>query len=144
MVKQINFDMDGTIADFYGVENWLDDLVNERIRPYVEAKPLLNMNSLAKSLNRLIKCGYSVNIISWTSKCGSREYNEAVAEAKKRWLAKHLASVKFTNIIVIPYGEPKQNHGNGILFDDEEPNRKNWNGIAYDEKNILNILKGLN
>ena len=25
----INFDMDGTIADFYGVENWLDYLMEE-------------------------------------------------------------------------------------------------------------------
>ena len=33
MVKAINFDMDGTLCDFYGVDNWLAYLVNkERIR----------------------------------------------------------------------------------------------------------------
>ena len=36
----INFDMDGTIADLYGEENWLDDLINERTTPYANAKPL--------------------------------------------------------------------------------------------------------
>lgn len=141
MMKEINFDMDGTIANLYGEENWLNDLINERTTPYENAKPMLNMNSLARILNRLIANGYSINIISWTSKNGTKEYNARVETAKKNWIAKHLKSVQFTAIKVIPYGEPKQNHGNGILFDDEEQNRKNWNGIAYDEKNIIKILK---
>jgi hypothetical protein len=141
MMKEINFDMDGTIANLYGEENWLNDLINEKTTPYENAKPMVNMNSLARILNRLIANGYSVNIISWTSKNGTKEYNARVETAKKNWIAKHLKSVQFTAIKVIPYGEPKQNHGNGILFDDEEQNRKNWNGIAYDEKNIIKILK---
>ena len=33
MTKAIYFDMDGTIADLYAVENWLDDLINFRPRP---------------------------------------------------------------------------------------------------------------
>lgn len=140
-MKEINFDMDGTIANLYGEENWLNDLINERTTPYENAKPMVNMNSLARILNRLIANGYSVNIISWTSKNGTKEYNARVETAKRNWIAKHLKSVQFTAIKVIPYGEPKQNHGNGILFDDEEQNRKNWNGIAYDEKNIIKILK---
>ena len=28
MIREINFDMDGTLADFYGVENWLSYLVS--------------------------------------------------------------------------------------------------------------------
>ena len=32
--KQIWFDMDGTIADLYGVNGWLDDIVNERADAY--------------------------------------------------------------------------------------------------------------
>lgn len=143
MIKEINFDMDGTIANLYGEENWLDDIINERVNPYANAKPLINMNALARVLNRLIREGYSVNVISWTAKNGKANYNKAVAEAKAEWLSKHLSSVKFNNVYVIPYGEPKENYGNGILFDDEKPNRDNWNGIAYDEKNIIEILRGL-
>ncbi len=140
-MKNIYFDMDGTIANLYGVNGWLDDILNESVRPYVEAKPLVNMNSLARVLNHLVRNGYTVNVISWTAKNGSNEYNEAVAEAKRRWLAKHLGSVKFENVFVVPYGTPKQNYGYGVLFDDEKPNRDNWNGEAFDEKNILEILK---
>ena len=44
MNKAIFFDMDGTIADLYGVDGWLDDLRAERVRPYAEAKPLVNLS----------------------------------------------------------------------------------------------------
>ena len=141
MMKEICFDMDGTIADLYAVDNWLEYLIHEQTTPYEMARPMVNMNSLARVLNRLTREGYAVKVISWTAKNGSNEYNEAVAEAKRKWLAKHLKSVQFSEVVVIPYGTPKQNFGKGILFDDEKPNRDNWNGVAYDEKNILEVLK---
>ena len=143
MTRQINFDMDGTIADLYGVNGWLNDLNNEDVKPYNEAKPMVNMNVLARLLNKLINQGYVVNIISWTSKNGSEDYNARVAEAKRAWIKKHLRSVKFSNVFVIPYGTAKQNYGVGILFDDEEANRNAWNGMAYDEKKIMEVLKAL-
>ena len=142
-MTNIYFDMDGTIANLYGVTGWLEDLINEDTRPYMEAKPLINMNALAHVLNRLIRNGYSVNVISWTSKGGTPEYNKAVEIVKRAWLKKHLASVKFDNINIIPYGTPKSTCGNGILFDDEEQNRNEWNGTAYNEKNIIEVLKSL-
>lgn len=139
----IYFDMDGTIADLYGVENWLEDLLHEDVRPYREARPLVDMRVLARQLNRLIRAGYSINIISWTSRNGSDSYNEEVRRAKIRWLAKHLRSVQFDNIEVIPYGTPKELYGSGILFDDEEKNREAWGEGAYTEKEIFEILKKL-
>ena len=54
----INFDMDGTIADLYGVENWLDYLLNENTYPYEYAEPLLPLSVLARKLNALQKAGY--------------------------------------------------------------------------------------
>ena len=65
---RICFDMDGTIADLYGVENWLDYLIAEDVKPYAEAKVLVNMNSLARRLNTLQRNGYEIVIISWLSK----------------------------------------------------------------------------
>lgn len=137
----IYFDMDGTIADLYGVENWLEDLLHEDVRPYREAKPLVNLSQLARLLNRLTANGNTINIISWTSRGGSDEYNKAVEQVKKAWLEKHLKSVKFSTIMVLPYGTPKQEHGNGILFDDEEQNRTAWGKGAYTEKEIFTVLK---
>lgn len=140
---EINFDMDGTIADLYGVENWLEDLVNENVRPYAEAKPLVRMATLARWLNKLQKNGCEINVISWLAKNGSETYNAEVIEAKKAWLSKHLPSVHWNNIKIVAYGTPKETLGNGILFDDEEANRNNWNGIAYNVNNILEVLRNL-
>ena len=146
MNKAIFFDMDGTIADLYGVDGWLDDLRAERVRPYVEARPLVNLSRLARRLNRLVAGGYSVNIISWTSRGGSPEYNEAVAAAKLEWLARHMPSVKWDNVFIIPYGTPKSTCGCGVLFDDEKPNRDEWGAGAFKPEKIfeiLGILRGL-
>lgn len=139
----IYFDMDGTIADLYGVSNWLEELLHESVKPYQEAKPLVNLSALARLLNKLIANGNTVNIISWTSKNGSEKYNKAVTKAKIEWLEKHLKSVKFTSIEIIPYGTPKELYGNGILFDDEEYNRIQWGNGAYTEKEIFTVLKRL-
>ncbi len=143
MMKQINFDMDGTITNLYGVENWLEYLVNGDPTPYTVAKPMVNMAILARYLNRLIANGWEVNIISWLAKNSNDEYDELVTNAKIKWLKTHLKSVHFTNINIVAYGTFKENLGKGILFDDEENNRKYWKGEAYDEKNILEILKNL-
>ena len=140
----INFDMDGTIADLYGVENWLDYLIAENTRPYAIAKPLVNLSALARKLNALQRMGYNLAVISWLSKSGSTEYNEAVTAVKMAWLAKHLPSVHWDRVTIVPYGTPKENFcfsPMDILFDDEERNRNNWTGRAYGVENILEILR---
>ena len=143
---RICFDMDGTIADLYSVEGWLENLIAEDVRPYREAKVMLNMNSLARQLNKLQKEGHEIVVISWLSKCGSVEYDEKVTATKKAWLKKHLNSVKFDEINIVRYGTNKAQFASSnqdILFDDEENNRINWTGKAYDVSNILEILKNL-
>lgn len=140
-MNKIWFDMDGTIANLYGVEGWLDDLENERVRPYQEAKPLLNLQVLARRLNNLQKQGYEIGIISWLSKSGTDEYNQKVKEVKLKWLRTHLGSVQFNEIHIVEYGTPKESLGQGVLFDDEERNRIAWGQGAYDVDNILEILK---
>lgn len=142
----INFDMDGTIADLYGVDNWLEYLINEDVYPYANAQPMLRLCTLARKLNALQKAGYNLAIVSWLSKSGSRAYNDAVTVAKLGWLRKHLPSVEWDRITIVPYGTPKQNFCESpfdILFDDEAKNRDNWTGIAYDVENIMEVLKNL-
>lgn len=142
----IYFDMDGTLSDLYGVENWLNYLINSDALPYEVAKPLVRLNSLARILNRLQKQGYRIGIISWLAKNSNETYDEAVTEAKKKWLAKHLASVTFDEINIVKYGTPKQNFAktkNDILFDDEFKNREEWTGKAFDVDSIIEILKGI-
>ena len=142
----INFDLDGTLADLYGVENWLPMLIAEDETPYMIAKPLLRLSALAKRLNNLQRNGYNIAIISWLSKSGTADYNAKVTDAKLEWLAKHLPSVEWDRITIVEYGTPKENYCEtpfDILFDDEEQNRENWNGIAFDVDDIVGILKTL-
>lgn len=144
MTATIFFDMDGTIADLYGVKNWLDYLIASDTLPYEIAKPLVKLNSLARILNRLQRNGYKIGVISWLSKSGTDDYDRAVTETKRNWLKKHLASVNFDEIHIVKYGTPKQmfaKTANDILFDDEEKNRINWTGKAFDVDSIIEILK---
>lgn len=144
MKKTIWFDMDGTIANLYGVDNWLAKLIAEDASPYAVANPIGNMNTLAKAIHKAQANGYKVGIISWLSKNSTANYDKAVTTAKLNWLKKHLASVKFDTIHIVPYGTNKSTLcGGGILFDDEDNNRNNWNGNAYEPKHIIAVLKAL-
>lgn len=146
MKNAIYFDMDGTIANLYGVKNWLDYLVASDPYPYKAAKPMVNMSRLARLLNRLQAEGYHIGVVTWLCRGSDENYDNAVTLAKARWLDRHLPSVHWNEVKIVPYGTPKQtvvDVADGILFDDEAPNRENWTGTAYDVENILEILKGL-
>lgn len=147
-MKAIYFDMDGTIADLYGNENWLDDIINEDTRPYREAKPLVNMRALGRELNTLKARGYTVGIVSWLAKDATDEYNARVAEAKRKWLDRHIGAVEWDEIHIIAYGTPKHEvvaDPTGILFDDEKPNRLAWDneGWAFDVDHIIEVLRAI-
>lgn len=135
-----NFDMDGTIANLYGVENWLPKLIASDSTPYRDAKPLVNMARLAKALHKAQRNGHKIAVISWLSKNGSPEYNKAVADEKIAWLKKHLPSVVWDKIIIVEYGTPKRELNDGVLFDDEEPNRRNWGIGAYEPNEMFEVL----
>lgn len=146
MDRAIYFDMDGTIADFYGVDDWLSYLIAGNVKPYRDAKPLVNMRSLSAKLKMLQLMGYRIGIISWLSKSGTETYNQQVTEIKLKWLKKHLGSVDWDEIKIVPYGTPKQLSVDcpaGLLFDDEEQNRNNWIGRAENVNNILETLNSL-
>lgn len=148
-MKTIYFDMDGTIADLYSVENWLPKLRAYDPTPYMEAAPLLRLCTLARRLNTLRRKGYRVGIVSWLSKDPNPAYGAKVTAAKYYWLEKHLPSVEFDEIRIVPYGTPKStviSDPHGILFDDENPNRTEWEsagGTAYNVENILEVLASL-
>lgn len=144
MRKAIYFDLDGTLASLYSVENWLNYLLAEDTYPYAAAAVMHNMSLLARYLHKVQKKGYSIGIISWTSKSGSDEYHKNIDKVKRAWLNKHLPSVVWNEIKIVRYGTNKYNEcGGGILFDDEERNRNNWHDIAYTPDKIFSVLKKL-
>lgn len=148
MKKVIVFDMDGTIANLYGVEGWLDYLLASDPAPYIEAEPMLDMEMLCHVLNDLRDMGYIVAVTSWLSKNSTPDYDAAVRTAKREWLARY--NFPADEIHLVKYGTTKANctrhHGVGaqILFDDNAQVRAGWHlGEARDVQNIIGDLLNL-
>ena len=95
---KIWFDMDGTIADLYGVTDWLDAILARDTRPYEIAAPLIDTLALAALLNDAKANGHEIGIISWTAKNAPAEYNARIATAKREWLARMLPTVTWNEI----------------------------------------------
>ena len=150
-VKMICFDMDGTIANLYGVSGWLEKLRAFDPTPYAEAEPMWDMDELAEVLMALKSVGTEIRIITWLSKETTIEYSEAVREAKREWLEK--CGFPFDNFHGVAYGTTKANcvrkyldEGEAILIDDNAKVREGWHlGEAIDPTaiNIVEYLKGL-
>ena len=141
------FDMDGTIADLYNVQNWLKRLREADPTPYEEARPLCSMNALASLLNALQKRGYKVGIVSWLANDSTADYERAVERSKYHWLRSHMPSVTFDHLIFTSYGvDKKRATGGGVLFDDNAEIREGWNDSdnrAYTPDKIFEVLRGL-
>lgn len=148
MVKMLVFDMDGTIADLYGVENWLTDLQTGNVRPYEIAEPIYDMAELNEILHRLQNLGWRIVVTTWLAMNATKEYNKEVAKAKKEWLANY--NFPYDEIHCVKYGTTKANctrkkGGFQILIDDNKKVRDGWTlGTTVNAKyNIMDFLKAL-
>lgn len=143
--KILVFDMDGTIADLYAVENWLADLRAFNPRPYREAKPMYDMEVLTTVLEVLKMQGWKIVVTSWLSKESTKEYDEQVRFEKRQWLTKY--NFPADEIHIVKYGTTKANctrklGGFQILVDDNEQVRKGWHlgSTINANENILEKL----
>lgn len=147
-MKSLVFDMDGTIADLYGVKNWLNALRNEDTAPYEKARPIYDMDTLTGILEVLKMDGWKIVVTSWLAKGASEDYNNRVRKAKINWLKKY--GFPYDEIHLVKYGTTKanctrKNGGFQILIDDNPEVRKGWTlGNTIDaNKNIIKALADL-
>ena len=137
-MRTIYFDMDGTIANLYSVENWLPKLRASDPSPYEEAAPLVDMAELAEVCKALQAAGYRIGVISWLSKESSAEYNRAVRNAKRKWLKKHF-NIDLDELHIVKYGYSKRRvagSAGDLLIDDEAQNVETWQGKKKDRAAI--------
>ena len=129
MSKVIMFDMDGTVYDLYGVDNWLEKLENSDVSAYADGAPLVNLRELEKVCRALIDKGYEIGVITWLSKGGSDKYNRNVTLTKKLWVENNMPYV--TKFTAQKYGTPKQKALDrsvkfAVLVDDNDKVREMW------------------
>lgn len=143
-IDAIYFDMDGTIADLYNVPNWLHDLKNENVRPYLDAQPTVSMSQFNSICAQFQALGVSVGVISWGAKGGSNEYTRRVKKAKRTWLERH--GVQCDELHVIKYGTPKKRVAkkkNAVLVDDDASVRAKWAGMSVNAQNAAMMIQQL-
>lgn len=145
MNRTLVFDMDGTIANLYGVDGWLEDLRNENARPYRVAEPMYDMEVLAMLLNVLKARGWRIVVTTWLAKGSTKAYDQMVRVEKREWLARY--NFPYDEIHLVKYGTTKANctrklGGYQIIVDDNAQVRKGWHlGDTIDaNENILEKL----
>jgi len=144
MKKMIVFDMDGTIANLYGVDNWLLMLRAEDTTPYEIAEPLFDMDILATLLECLKAYGWRIAVTTWGAKNGTKEYNARTMKAKRDWLDAY--NFPYDEFHGVQYGTTKANCTRNkadfqILVDDNDTIRKGWTlGKAIDPTELLATL----
>ena len=152
MVKMICFDMDGTIADLYGVDNWLAKLRAEDASAYTEAVAMWDMEELNSVLRALQNKGIEIRVITWLSKDSSEEFKIATRKAKREWLEK--VNFPFDKFHGVQYGATKADsirnslasNETAILIDDNDKVRNGWSlgkTINPTTENIIEVLKKL-
>lgn len=146
MNKMICWDMDGTIADLYGVKEWLPKLRAEDASPYKDASPMWDMEMLNFVCNLLRQAGWEINIITWLSKNSSEEYKDAVRAAKKAWLDKW--GFDYDHFHGVQYGATKADSVRdraeyAVLIDDNEKVREGWHLGATIDPTQTNIIEEL-
>lgn len=130
MEKRIVYlDMDGTIADLYGIDGWLQKLEREKKNLFTSCKAMITEEELFKIFP---EHKYEIHILSMTPKNATKEYCEQVIAEKNIWL--DLFFPKITKRIYLKYGNNKnlKNSQKHILVDDNKIIRENFRGLAIE------------
>lgn len=150
-MKKIYFDMDGTVYDLYGMENWLEMLRNEEKGAFTLGNALVDMVALKEVCLKLIAKGYQIGIITWLPMGASLEYCEICTKEKREWAEKNMPYI--SEFYALEYGVPKQyaparRAAEMWLVDDNKEVREMWvtekQRKAIDAtENIINALVAL-
>lgn len=145
----ICFDMDGTIANLYGIQGWKDHLNNENPLPYSNAKPMWNMKKLNRILFKLQARGIEIRVVTWLSKDSTEQFKETTRKAKIEWLKKY--RFPYDHFHGVQYGTTKadcvrkylKENESAILIDDNDRIRLGWTLGETINPTTTNIIKAL-
>ncbi len=91
--KAIYFDMDGTVADLYGKQGWLESLEAEK--PVFEnLEPLWDMEELKNVCVALMMQGWKIGVITHLPINCTNSYGLECEEEKRVWCKKYLPFIQ--------------------------------------------------
>ena len=128
MKKIVYLDMDGTIADLYGQQAWLQQLELETEGLFLKCEPFIT-EAILYEYFPVEK--YELRICSMTPPNASKKYCQMVIAEKNQWLDKFFPTIQMR--IYLPYGLDKNLNDESIyhvLVDDNEKIRKSFKGVA--------------
>lgn len=123
------FDLDGTLADLYNSENWLENLENEKSGVFLKLPLLLDADAFKRWAVERLAIGDKIEVITWLPRGASDEYERICADEKTEWVKKHFPFI--SEIHCLSYGVPKQyaikkRSALMILIDDNEEVLQMW------------------
>ena len=123
------FDLDGTLADLYNAENWLERLENEESGVFSNLEPLIDEEKFKKWARERLADGDRIAVITWLPRGASEEYEKICAREKEAWINQHFPFISEINCL--SYGIPKQyaikkRTFSMILVDDNEEVLQMW------------------
>lgn len=131
--RTVYFDMDGTIADLYGVENVFKRLDNNDATTYREATPIMDYIAM---MHQFKDMGYRIGVITAGSRFPSNtpqnvkdKMNAETEYNKIEWLKDHNLWSIIDTFQFIPYGVSKYEVAEdktGVLVDDEDKALNQW------------------
>lgn len=126
MTKLVYFDMDGTIADLYGVTNCFKRLDALDANVYLEAKPIDKYINMLKEFKHM---GYKVIILSCLGMISDPIFDKNTIHNKNIWLDKYVGKEYIDERMFIPNTKHKESYikDYGILVDDDIRVLCNWN-----------------
>ncbi len=143
MIKnsKVLFDMDGTIADLYNVNDWLNKLQDSDASVFAEAKPLVDINAFKAYLRDMKTLGHSVEISTWLPKNATNQYKKAVIKAKAEWLVKYGIMELLDAVNYLDYGVDKSQGVSDIIYDDSDEVLLNFKGVSKSNILLYDVLK---
>lgn len=130
MSTTIYFDMDGTVYNLYGLNEWLEKIQEEKKNVFSADLPLFAPSIFYDTVTKLLHLGVKFGVITWLPMGATPEYEEICRREKNEWCKKYLPFI--SSFVAQTYGTPKQQaitkHAKTeILIDDNKEVCEIWN-----------------
>ena len=142
--SHIIFDLDGTLYNLYGIDNWLKKVESGDPSVFTEGETLVNTEALNKKIEVFKKMGCTFSVVTWLPMGATDKYKKECYSRKMNWCRENLPTISEVNIIDYGIGKHlyrKKDKFNYLIDDNLEINDK-FNKINNCKGMGLNLFLG--